>query len=99
MAGFADRARLVAELEKAGIAWAEVADSADVFAGGAHTAQLPGTDRRVVAMPYEFSAAAAGVRRGVAKRGAHNADALADWLGFAADDVAALTADGVLIGD
>jgi crotonobetainyl-CoA:carnitine CoA-transferase CaiB-like acyl-CoA transferase len=99
MSGFADRASLIAELEKAGIAWAEVADSSGVFAAGAHTAQLPGTDRRVVAMPYEFSAAAAGVRRGVARRGAHNADALADWLGFAADDVAALTADGVLIGD
>ena len=99
MTGFADRASLVAELEKAGIAWAEVADSADVFAGGAHTARLPDTDRRVVAMPYEFSAAAAGVRRGVARRGAHNAEALADWLGFGTDEVAALTADGVLIAD
>jgi crotonobetainyl-CoA:carnitine CoA-transferase CaiB-like acyl-CoA transferase len=99
MAGFADRASLVAELEKAGIAWAEVADSTDVFAGGAHTARLPGTDRRVVAMPYEFSAAAASVRRGVARRGAHNTEALADWLGFATDDVDALTADGVLIAD
>lgn len=99
MAGFADRASLVAELEKAGIAWAEVADSADVFTGGAHTAPLPGSERRVVAMPYEFSAAAAAVRRGVARRGAHNAEALADWLGLAPDDVAALTADGVLIAD
>ena len=99
MTGFADRASLVAELEKAGIAWAEVADSADVFAGGAHTSRLPDTDRRVVAMPYEFSAAAAGVPRGVARRGAHNAEALADWLGFGAAEVAALTADGVLIAD
>jgi len=99
MAGFGDRASLVAELEKAGIAWAEVADSADVFAGGAHSERLPGTDRRVVAMPYEFSAAAAGVRRGVARRGAHNAEALADWLGLAAANVAALTTDGVLIAD
>jgi len=99
MTGFADRASLVAELEKAGIAWAEVADSADVFAGGAHAARLPGTDRRVVAMPYQFSAASAGVRRGVARRGAHNAEALADWLGLGTSDVAALTADGVLIAD
>jgi CoA:oxalate CoA-transferase len=99
MTGFADRASLLAELEKAGIAWAEVADSADVFAGGAHTARLPDTDRRVVAMPYVFSAAAASVRRGVARRGADNAEALADWLGLAAADVAALTADGALLSD
>lgn len=99
MSGFADRASLLGELEKAGIAWAEVADSADVFAGGAHTAPLPGTDRRVVAMPYQFSGAAPGVRRGVARRGAHNAEALADWLGLVADDVATLVADGVLIAD
>jgi crotonobetainyl-CoA:carnitine CoA-transferase CaiB-like acyl-CoA transferase len=99
MTGFADRASLVAELEKAGIAWAEVADSADVFAGGAHAAQLPGTDRRVVAMPYQFSAASASVRRGVARRGAHNAEALADWLSFGPNDVATLTATGVLIAD
>jgi CoA:oxalate CoA-transferase len=99
MTGFADRASLLAELEKAGIAWGEVADSADVFAGGAHTARLPDTDRRVVAMPYEFSAAAASVRRGVAGRGADNAEALADWLGLAAADVAALTTDGVLLSD
>jgi CoA:oxalate CoA-transferase len=99
MAGFTDRASLLAELDEAGIAWAEVADSANVFDGGAHTARLPGTDRRVVAMPYEFSAAASEVRRGVARRGADNAEALADWLGLAAADVAALTADGVLIAD
>jgi len=99
MTGFADRASLLAELEMAGIAWAELADSAEKFADGAHTAPLPGTDRRVVAMPYEFSAAASGVRRGVARRGAHNAEALADWLGLTASEVTVLSADGVLIAD
>jgi crotonobetainyl-CoA:carnitine CoA-transferase CaiB-like acyl-CoA transferase len=48
-------------------------------------------------MPYQFSAAAAGPPRGVASRGEHNAQALADWLGLDAADVAALTADGVLL--
>jgi crotonobetainyl-CoA:carnitine CoA-transferase CaiB-like acyl-CoA transferase len=98
MNGFTDRASLLAELEKAGIAWADLSQSTDVFAGGAHTAALPGTDRRVVAMPYDFSAAAASVRRGVARRGEHNADALADWLGLDAGTVTALAADGVLLG-
>ena len=97
MIGFADRESLIAELEGAGIAWAEIADSTDVFAGGAHSVGVPGGDRRVVAMPYDFSAASTAVPRGVARRGEHNADALADWLGLDAGSVAALAAQGVLI--
>ncbi len=95
--GFADRKELIGELEGAGIAWADLADSADVFAGGAHSVSLPGSDRRVVAMPYDFSAAPAGPRRGVARRGEHNAEALADWLSLDANAVATLAAQGVLI--
>jgi CoA:oxalate CoA-transferase len=98
MTGFADRTDLIGELEGAGVAWADLAATTEVFAGGAHTASVPGTDRRVVAMPYDFSAASAAVPRGVARRGEHNAEALADWLGL--DDVAIgkLTASGVLLG-
>jgi CoA:oxalate CoA-transferase len=98
MSGFSDRARLIAELEHAGIAWADVSEGREKFADGAHTASLPGVDRRVVAMPYRFSAASATVRRAVARRGEHNADALADWLGLDPVAVNALTADGVLLG-
>ncbi len=97
MLAFADRKDLIGELEDAGVAWAELADSTDVFADGARSASLPGSDRRVVAMPYDFSAASASVRRGVARRGEHNGEALADWLGLDEDAVGALTADGVLI--
>jgi CoA:oxalate CoA-transferase len=97
MLTFADRKDLIGELEGAGVAWAELADSTDVFADGAHSVSLPGSDRRVVAMPYDFSAASASVRRGVARRGEHNTEALADWLGLDDDAVGALTADGVLI--
>jgi CoA:oxalate CoA-transferase len=97
MSGFADRQSLIAELEGAGIAWAEIADSADVFAGGAYSVSVPGSDRRVVAMPYDFSAASATVPRGIASRGEHNADALADWLGLDADAVAKLAARSILI--
>jgi CoA:oxalate CoA-transferase len=98
MIAFADRASLIAELEQAGVAWADLGDTRDVFADGAHAASLPGTSRRVVAMPYEFSAASAAVRRGIARRGAHNAEALADWLGLDTAAVDELTAGGVLIG-
>ncbi len=97
MTGFADRDALIAELERAGIAWADLADSTEVFAGGARSVGVPGSQRRVVALPYEFSAASAVVRQGVARRGDHNAAALADWLGLDADAVATLTASGVLI--
>jgi CoA:oxalate CoA-transferase len=97
MSGFRDRASLLAELEDAGIAWANLSESSDVFAEGAHTAPLPGTDRQVVAMPYQFSAASAAVRGGVARRGEHNFDALADWLGLDAASIQALAADGVLL--
>ncbi len=97
MLGFADRKDLIGELEGAGIAWADLADSADVFAGGANSVSVPDSNRRVVAMPYGFSAAAAEPRRGVARRGEHNAEALADWLGLDANAVSTLTAVGVLI--
>jgi CoA:oxalate CoA-transferase len=97
MMTFADRDALIAELEGAGVAWADLADSAEVFAGGAHTAPVPGIDRRVVALPYDFSAASASVRRGVARRGEHNADALGDWLGLTPAVIADLTARGVLL--
>ena len=96
MTGFSSRQDLIAELEGAGIAWADLADSSDVFAGGAHTAGPPGGGRRVVAMPYEFSAASAQVRRAVARTGEHNSEALADWLGLDQAAVSALTDRGVL---
>jgi CoA:oxalate CoA-transferase len=98
MTGFASRSELIAALESAGVAWAELADSADVLAGGAYTARVPGTDRRVVAMPYDFSAATAAVPRGVAQRGEHNAEALSDWLGLDPAAITDLTARGVLLG-
>jgi CoA:oxalate CoA-transferase len=97
MLSFGDRGALIAELEGAGVAWANLADSADAFAHGAHTGSVPGTDRRVVAMPYGFSAASASVPRAIARRGEHNADALGDWLGLSAAQVDKLAADGVLL--
>jgi CoA:oxalate CoA-transferase len=97
MNGFADRQSLLAELEAAGIAWAELRNSADVFGGGAHTAEVPGTNRRVVSLPYDFSSASAEVRRGVARHGEHNAEALADWLGLADTAISELATSGVLL--
>lgn len=97
MLTFTDRGALIDELEGAGVAWANLADSAAVFADGAHTASVPGTGRRVVAMPYDFSAASAGVPRAIARRGEHNTDALGDWLGYDQARIGELTAAGVLL--
>jgi CoA:oxalate CoA-transferase len=97
MSGFASRDDLITALEAAGVAWGDLADSASVHADGRYSAQVPGTDRRVVALPYEFSAATTGVRGGIARKGEHNASALADWLGLDDAAVAKLTEAGVLI--
>jgi CoA:oxalate CoA-transferase len=97
MTGFTSRDELIAALESAGVAWADLADSSAVFASGAHTAPVPGAGRRVVAMPYDFSAATAAIPRGVARRGEHNTEALSDWLGLDPAVITDLTARGVLL--
>jgi len=97
MHGFADRASLLAALESAGVAWADVRPSEQVYSAGAHSVAVPGSERRVVALPYSFSAAQPEVRRPAPTRGEHNADALADWLGLDEPAIAALATAGVLI--
>ncbi|MFT3854407.1 MAG: CoA transferase [Ilumatobacteraceae bacterium] len=87
--GFDDRRRLIAELEAAGVAWADVRDASTVFEspslrdGRAAVAvdDHAGGTRRVVRMPYRFSAATSTVRGPAPRRGEHNAEVLADWLG------------------
>jgi CoA:oxalate CoA-transferase len=97
MLQFDDRAALIAQLEGAGVAWAELRDSTNVFAAQAYSTAIPGTSRRVAAMPYEFSAATATVRRGVARRGENNAEILTEWLGLDPADISALMDRGVLL--
>jgi CoA:oxalate CoA-transferase len=97
MNGFTDRASLLEALESAGIAWAEVRTSAEVFADPRFSVPVPGSERRVAGLPYNFSAARPRVLRPAPRRGEHNAEALNDWLGLDEHAVAELTAAGVLI--
>jgi CoA:oxalate CoA-transferase len=97
MNGFADRPGLLAALESAGVAWAEVRDSQAVFSGGRHSVPVPGSERRVTGLPYAFSAAQPSVRGPAPRRGEHNAEALADWLGMDETAIAALVQAGVLL--
>jgi CoA:oxalate CoA-transferase len=97
ISGFGDRASLLAALESAGVAWGDVRDSAEVFAGGAHSVSVPGSERRVTGLPYHFSAAQPVVRRRAPRRGEHNAEVLADWLGLDQAAVDGLATRGVLL--
>ena len=97
ISGFRDRESLLAALESAGVAWGDVRDSADVFAGGAHSVSVPGSERRVTALPYHFSAAQPVIRRRAPRRGEHNTEVLAEWLGLDQAAVDGLAARGVLI--
>jgi CoA:oxalate CoA-transferase len=84
-----DRDAVVDHLERAGLAWAEVTAPEDVLRGATFTADPPytevpdpdGATRRIVRMPYRFSAATAEVRGNAAQLDQHAAAVRADWLG------------------
>ncbi len=58
-----------------------------------------GSTRGVIDSPYRFSAWESGVRAGAPRRGEHNEEVLAQWLGWGEHDVAGLVASGVLLGE
>ena len=58
-----------------------------------------GSTRGVIDSPYRFSAWESGVRGSAPRRGEHNAEVLAQWLGWGETDVAGLVASGVLMGE
>ncbi len=105
VASFTDRAELIAALEAAGVAWAEirtpatVTDSPSVQARQvvAEVDDRAGGTRPVIRMPYRFSAGACEPRGGAAFVGEHNADVPADWLGLDRARIAELVESGALV--
>ena len=88
------------------LAWGEVRDSADVRESPTvqHRGSIADIDDRaggtrpIVQSPYRFSNAESGVRGVAPHQGEHNADALADWLGSDAEEIARWVEAGVLVG-
>lgn len=99
-----DRDALVATLDAANVAWADIGTTEDLFesplaAERRLVVEVDGRDgspRRVVESPYRFSDAAAGVRGPAPWQGEHNDEVLAEWLSLGSDEVARLTEAGVL---
>jgi CoA:oxalate CoA-transferase len=106
LASFGSRAEVIAALEGAGVAWAEVrtprtvTDSPSVQARGA-VAQIDDRDggtRPVIRTPYRFSAAESGPAGGAPHLGEHNAEILGRWVGMPEEQVRALETEGALYG-
>ncbi len=107
MMSFEDRRDLLAALDAASIAWADVRDASTVFDSptlrhGEVVVQVDdhaGGTRGVVRMPYRFSGSTSTVRGPAPRRGQHDRDVLAEWLGATETEIDRLTADGTLQGD
>jgi CoA:oxalate CoA-transferase len=102
--GFTSRERLIAELERADLAWADVRTAATLLDSPtlkeadliAYVDNHCGGVRGVVRMPYLFSDAACDVRRGAPARCQHNREVLTEWLDLDADEILELERCGAL---
>jgi len=107
MLSFDDRADLLAELDRANLAWGVVRSTADALNSptAVHrgtVAEVPdavGGTRRVIDTPYRFSRSPSGVGGAAPRLGQHNAEVLAHWTGLADEEIAALTKAGILVAE
>ena len=104
--GLNSREQVREAMAEMNLAWGEVRDSADVRESPTvqHRGSIADIDDRaggtrpIVQSPYRFSNAESGVRGVAPHQGEHNADALADWLGSDAEEIARWVEAGVLVG-
>jgi CoA:oxalate CoA-transferase len=107
--GFTERPTLIAALEAAGVAWAEIRTPATLMDSPTAIARQvvaqvddrDGGTRPVIRMPYRFSAASCQPQGGAARVGEHNTHVLREWLGLTEDQthqrVAELQHAGALV--
>ncbi|WP_213571477.1 CoA transferase [Rhodococcus sp. USK13] len=101
------RDALIANLEAANIAWAEIRSVESAFSPQrlsdrgmvGEIADGAGGTRRVIQSPYRFSSADSGVAGPAVRRGEHNEAVLADWLTLGSDEVEHLVSSGALSRD
>ena len=99
----ADRASVIAALDKMNIAWGDVRDAseinelASVQARGtvAHVDDRAGSVRPIPQSPYRFENLEANVQGGAPHLGEHNREILSDWLEWSDEQIAAV--DEVLV--
>jgi crotonobetainyl-CoA:carnitine CoA-transferase CaiB-like acyl-CoA transferase len=106
-ASFTDRAALIAALALADLPYGEVKDTVAALASPTLAARgaieqvddRGGGQRRVIRSPYHFSSAQSGVAGPAPRRGEHNAQVLAEWLGMREDEAEKLASEGVLLAE
>ena len=104
--GLGSREQVREAMTAMNLAWGEVRDSADVRDSPTvqHRGSIADIDDRaggtrpIVQSPYRFSNAESGVRGVAPHQGEHNADAIADWLGSDAEEIARWVEARVLVG-
>lgn len=100
-----DRAAVVAQLERAELAFGEVRSTAAALES--ETVRARGTvvdvddraggTRRVIQSPYRLSGSTSGVRGPAPRRGEHNREVMSRWLQLDDTEFADLTSRGVLL--
>lgn len=101
------RSDLIAALDQANVAWADVRQPEEVFETdvaaerrlSVEVDDRDGGTRRVVQSPYHFSNARSEVRGGPPFRGEHNSSVLAEWLDMDPDATEQLLGSGVLLAE
>jgi CoA:oxalate CoA-transferase len=106
IATFSSREYLIAALEHADLAWADLRTTATVLDSPtlkeadliAHVDDHSGGSRGVVRMPYLFSDAECDVRRAAPAHGQHNSEVLREWLDLDGAEILNLKHSGALLG-
>ena len=101
LCGLPDRAAVIAALDRANLAWADVRDCGEVLASPTlrHRNTVVDIDdraggtRRVIRSPYRMSTIDFSDPGVAAFRGEHNAEVLDEWLGIAAEGIGSLGTD------